>query len=52
LARKPFNVAGKEGGVAEPIHAIKAEKRLNLKAKKALIALIEQLYHTGAYENT
>ncbi len=47
-----YLITGKEGGIAEPIPAIKADKRLNLKAKKALIALIEQLYHTGAEENT
>ena len=46
-----YLVNGKEGGVAEPIPAIKADKRLNLKAKKALIALIEELYHGGASEN-
>jgi transcriptional regulator with XRE-family HTH domain len=46
-----YLVTGKEGGVADPIPAIKADKRLNLKAKKALIALIEELYHTGADEN-
>lgn len=39
-----YLITGKEGGVAEPIPAIKADKRINLKAKKALIALIEQLY--------
>jgi transcriptional regulator with XRE-family HTH domain len=46
-----YLVTGKEGGVAEPIPAIKADKRLNLRAKKALIALIEELYHGGASEN-
>lgn len=39
-----FLVAGKEGIVTGIIPAIKADKRLNLKTKKALIALVEQLY--------
>lgn len=46
-----YLVTGKEGGIADPIPAIKADKRLNLKAKKALITLIEELHHTGADEN-
>ncbi len=39
-----FLVAGKEGVVAGIIPAIKADKKLNLKTKKALIALVEELY--------
>jgi hypothetical protein len=39
-----FLIAGKEGVVTDLIPAIKADKRLNLKMKKALIALVEELY--------
>lgn len=43
-----YVVTGKEGVITDPIPAIKADKKLNLKAKKALIALIQELYQTGA----
>ena len=43
-----YLVTGREGGIIDPIPAIKADKRLDLKAKRALIALIEELYRTGA----
>jgi len=39
-----FLVVGKEGTVTSVITAIKADERLNLKIKKALIALVEELY--------
>jgi transcriptional regulator with XRE-family HTH domain len=42
-----YVVTGKEGVITDPIPAIKADKKLNLKAKKALIALIQELYQTG-----
>jgi len=38
-----YLIIGNEKGITEPIPAIKGDKRLNLKAKKALIALIEEL---------
>ena len=38
-----YLITGNEKGITEPIPAIKGNKRLNLKAKKALIALIEEL---------
>jgi transcriptional regulator with XRE-family HTH domain len=38
-----YLLTGKEGVVTETISAIKADKRLNLKAKKALISLVEEL---------
>jgi len=34
---------GREGAIIEPIATIKADKRLDLKAKRALISLIEEL---------
>jgi transcriptional regulator with XRE-family HTH domain len=39
-----FLVVGNEGTVTSVITAIKADKRLNLKTKKALIALVEEFY--------
>jgi len=43
-------VVGKEGSITEVIPAIKGDKRLNLTAKKALIALMQELYETGGQE--
>jgi len=42
-----YLVAGKEGGITNAIPAIKGDKRLNLKIKKALVALIQELYDTA-----
>jgi transcriptional regulator with XRE-family HTH domain len=39
-----FLVVGKEGTIISVITAIKADKRLNLKTKRALITLVEELY--------
>ena len=39
-----FLISGKEGIITESIPAIKADKKLNLKTKKALIAIIEEFY--------
>ena len=39
-----FLVTGKEGIITETIPAIKADKKLSLKSKKALISLVEVLY--------
>ncbi len=39
-----FLVVGKKSVVTDTIPAIKADKRLSLKTKRALIALIEELY--------
>ncbi len=37
-----------QGSIAlDPVVAIKADKRLTAKAKRALIALVEELKHTG-----
>lgn len=43
-----FLVAGKVGVITDTIPAIKADKRLSLKTKKALIALVEELYTTSS----
>ncbi len=39
-----YLVSGNEGIITDPIPAIKADKRLKIKAKKALIAMVEELY--------
>jgi len=39
-----FLVVGKEGTIISVITAVKADKRLNLKTKRALITLVEELY--------
>jgi transcriptional regulator with XRE-family HTH domain len=39
-----YLVTGKVGGITDSIPAIKADRRLDLKAKKALIALVEELH--------
>jgi transcriptional regulator with XRE-family HTH domain len=42
-----YLLSGKEGIVTDIISAIKADKTLNLKVKRALIALIEELRGSG-----
>jgi len=37
-----YLLSGKEGGITDIIPAIKADKNLNLKAKRALIAIVEE----------
>jgi transcriptional regulator with XRE-family HTH domain len=39
-----YLVSGKEGIITDTIPSIKADRRLNLKVKKALIALVEEIY--------
>ena len=39
-----YLISGKEGIITETIAAIKADKRLRIKTKKALIALVEEFY--------
>ena len=39
-----FLLTGEESVITEPISAIKADKKLSLRVKKALISLIEELY--------
>jgi transcriptional regulator with XRE-family HTH domain len=39
-----YLISGTEGIITEVIPAIKADNRLSIKAKKALIALVEELY--------
>lgn len=43
-----YLISGQESIVADPIAAIKADKKLTIKTKKALIALIEESYSSGA----
>ena len=38
-----YLVSGKEGIITDTIPAIKADKRLNIRVKKALVTLIEEL---------
>jgi len=45
-----YLVSGKEGIITDTIPAIKADKTLTLKAKRALIALIEELRDTTLSE--
>ena len=45
-----YLVSGKEGIITDTIPAIKADKRLNLKVKRALIALVEELCETATSE--
>ena len=47
-----YLVSGKEGVITDVIPAIKADKRLKLKAKRALIALVEELCESGVREDT
>ena len=42
-----YLVSGKEGIITDIIPAIKADKNLNLKAKRTLIAFVELLRGTG-----
>lgn len=39
-----YLISGEEGIITETIAAIKADKRLRIKTKKALIALVEEFY--------
>jgi len=43
-----YLVVGKEGGIVDTISAIKADKKLSIKSKKALVSLIEELYRGSA----
>ncbi|MBA7688303.1 hypothetical protein ES703_96782 [subsurface metagenome] len=42
-----YLVAGKEGVITDTIPAIKADKTLNLEAKRALISLVRALRNTA-----
>ena len=39
-----YLITGKEGIIVSTIPAIKADKKLALKSKKALVSLVEELY--------
>ncbi len=45
-----YLVSGKEGIITDTMAAIKADKRLKLKAKRALMALIEELRESAVSE--
>jgi len=47
-----YLVCGKEGIITDTIPAIKADKRLKLRAKRALIALVEELYKPAVSEES
>lgn len=46
-----YLISGEEGVIKETISAIKADKRLRLKTKKALIALVEESYASEISNN-
>jgi transcriptional regulator with XRE-family HTH domain len=46
-----YLVSGKEGIITDTIPAIKADKRLKLKVKRALIALVEELCESAVSED-
>jgi len=41
-----YLLTGKESVITDTIPSIKADKRLTLKAKKALVSLVEELYQS------
>ena len=45
-----YLLCGREGIITDTIPAIKADKNLTLKGKKALIALVEELYASSSAE--
>ena len=45
-----YLVSGKDGIITDPIPAIKADKRLKLKIKRALIALVEEHHDRAVSE--
>ena len=49
-----YLVTGKERGIVDTIWVIKADKKLSVKAKKALVSLIEELYigRTGNFDSS
>ena len=47
-----YLLSGREGIITDTIPAIKADKRLKLKAKRALIALVEELCEPAVSEES
>lgn len=45
-----YLVTGKESAITDVIPAIKGSKRLNVKVKKILVGLIQELYETEGQE--
>ena len=46
-----FLVTGKEGVIVDTIPAIKADKKLSLESKKALVTLVQELYSIRGSNN-
>ncbi len=46
-----YLVAGKEGVIVDTIPAIKADKKLSLGSKKALVTLVQELYSIRGSNN-
>lgn len=46
-----YLVAGKEGVIVNTIPAIKADKKLSLESKKALVTLVQELYSVRGSNN-
>lgn len=46
-----YLVAGKEGVIVDTIPAIKADKKLSLESKKALVTLVQELYSVRGSNN-
>ena len=46
-----YLVTGKQGVIVDTIPAIKADKKLSLESKKALVTLVQELYSVGGSNN-
>jgi len=46
-----YLVTGKEGVIVDAIPAIKADKKLSLESKKALVTLVQELYSVRGSNN-
>ena len=46
-----YLVTGKEGVIVDTIPAIKADKKLSLESKKALVTLVQELYSVRGSNN-
>ena len=46
-----YLVTGKEGVIVDTIPAIKADKKLSLESKKALVTLVQELYSVRGINN-
>ncbi len=46
-----YLITGKEGVIVDTIPAIKADKKLSLESKKALVTLVQELYSVRGINN-